>query len=76
MDDNQAKELAKDFLAENVELTVHQEVPPGIYISDLNPEDVIVISFSLFEEPRFGSSKYLIVSRRDGSVRFAGHQGE
>ena len=76
MDDNQAKELAKDFLAENVELTVHQEIPPGIYISDLDLEEVIVLSFSLFEEPHFGPSKYVIVSTRDGSVRFAGYQGE
>lgn len=76
MDDNQAKELAKDFLAENIEFKVHQEIPSGIYISDLDPGDAVVISFSLFEEPHFGSSKYLIVSKHDESVRFAGHQGE
>lgn len=77
MDENQAKELAKDFLAENIELTVHHEIPTEIYLSDMVPSDVIVISFSLFEDPgRLGSSKYLIVSKRDGSVRFAGHQGE
>lgn len=76
MDDNQAKELAKDFLAKNVDLTVHHELPSGIYLYDMNPDDVIVMSFSLCDEPHLGSSKYLIVSKRDGSVRFAGHQGE
>lgn len=42
----------------------------------MDPEDAIAISFSLFEESHLGPSKYVIVSRRDGSVRFAGHQGE
>lgn len=76
MDENQAKELAKEFLAKNIELTVHHEIPQGIYIPDMDPKNVIAISFSLFEVPHLGSSKYVIVSKRDGSVRFAGHHGE
>lgn len=76
MDENKAKELARDFLAENIELTVHSEIPFDIYIPDIDPEDIIVMRFSLFDEPKVGSSKFVMVSKIDGSIRYVGNGGE
>ncbi|MEX1013711.1 MAG: hypothetical protein WDZ80_00945 [Candidatus Paceibacterota bacterium] len=71
-----AKELARKFLCKNIELEVYSEEPPGVSIYPFDPKNDILISFSLFEEPKFGPSKYIIVSKIDGTVRYIGHHGD
>lgn len=76
MDKKEAEKLARNFLAEKIDLKIYDEVPPEISTYPLNPEKVILINFTLFEEPHFGASKYLAISKKDGSVRYLSWQGE
>lgn len=76
MDKQTAVQLARKFLCENIELKVHSEEPPGLGIYPFDPKHDILISFSLFEEQKFGPSKYITVSKIDGTVRYVGHHGE
>ena len=76
MNEEEALKLARKFLSEKIQLEVHSvsSTPSGIYRHDPNKE--ILISFSLFAEERVGSSKFLGVSKIDGTVRYIGHKGE
>lgn len=74
MDKQTAEQLARKYLCENIKLEIYHKIPPEIYTKD--PENEILIAFSLFEEPQFGPSKYVTVSKTDGTVRFIGHYGE
>lgn len=76
MDKQIAEKLARKFLSENIELKVYLEKPPGLGIYPFDPKHDILIRFSLYEEPKFGPSKYITVSKIDGTVRYVGHQGE
>lgn len=76
MDELTAKQLARQFLASSIELTVCRQIPPEVSVYPADPEDVIVIRFELFDRSHVGPSAYVTVSKRDGTVRFVGHQGE
>jgi hypothetical protein len=73
---NEALRLARSFLLENIQLKVHTESSSPIAVYNPNPKNEIFISFSIFDEPRVGSSKILSVSRVDGTVLYIGQQGE
>lgn len=76
MDDKTAIKLAKRFLCDHIELKIHpKSMPvPGIY--NFDPDDEILMSYSLFNEIAVGSSKYISISKTDGTVKHIGKYGE
>ena len=76
MTEKEALKLAREFLSEKIKLEVYSESSPpsGMYQHDSNKE--ILIRFSLFDDQRVGSSKFLGVSKIDGTVRYLGQKGE
>lgn len=71
-----AEKLARKFLSENIALTVHTERPPGVFSFGIDPENEILISFSLFEGPMLGGDKFVSVSKVDGTVQFVPYLGD
>ncbi len=76
MDETNAIELARKFLSENNELEIHSEITPQTNFYEYNPENEILISFSLFETPKLGPSKYITISKSDGTIKYIGEHGE
>lgn len=74
MDKETALQLAREFLAENISLEICSTEEGPAY--SLDPEDEILISFSLFEDTGMGSSKFLSISKKELSVKFIGEYEE
>lgn len=77
MDKKTAEKLARDFLSQNIELEVYTEIPSGITAYGLDIKNEFLVGFSISKEPhRIGSSQFVAVSKKDGTVRYIGYQGE
>jgi hypothetical protein len=76
MDEDTAKKLAKEHLAEQIQLTLHEEMPPGVNIYNFNIADEYLFSYKFTTPTMIGGSNYISVSRSTGKVRGLGFLGE
>ena len=76
MDEDTAKKLAKEYLAEQTQLTFHEEMPPGVNIYNFNLVDEYLFSYKFATPTMIGGSNYISVSRISGKVRGLGFLGE
>ncbi|GAG79787.1 unnamed protein product [marine sediment metagenome] len=76
MDEDTAKKLAKEYLAGQIQLMLHEEMPSGVNIYNFNLADEYLFSYKFATPTMMGGSNYISVSRITGKVRGRGFLGE
>lgn len=76
MNEQEIIKLAKEFLCNNIEIEIIPEESSDIAVYRTDPENEVLVRFSLFEESHVGQSNYLTVSKVDGTIKYIGKHGE
>jgi hypothetical protein len=74
VNEKEASEVARAFIAKNIDLQICTTLPPGTY--DVNLEREYVFSIHDNSINSIGSSPYISVSKITGQVRYLGNLGE
>ena len=74
MNESEIKQLAHDFLCQNIELEICNEIPDVLY--EFNSKDELLFGFRLFGHIGIGASEYISVSRTTGTVKYRGFVGQ
>ena len=74
MNEKEASELAKEFLAKEIELELCPSLPVGAYNVNLDAEFIFAMHDQ--QELKIGGSPYISVSKTTGKVRHLGILGE
>ncbi len=74
MNNINAKDIARSFLCEKIELQYCTDPPEGIY--NFNNQEEFLFIFKLFGHLSIGGSEYVAVSKKTGAARYLGFYGE
>ncbi len=74
MNEKEASEVARAFIAKNIDLQICTTLPPGTY--DVNLEREYVFSIHDNSINSIGSSPHICVSKITGQVRHLGNLGD
>lgn len=67
MNEKKAKELARVFLSQRIELENCEVLPEGLYGFDQGKE--FLFTFHIFDDSRIDGTQYVAVSKITGAVR-------